>query len=126
MTDDERKLLIYTATYLAESLRESATSRGTTNNLAEEMYKLIDKTQDDQEKAAPSSESQEKRQIRALQLSFQILLKNVALSGGQRMANIAKREAIAAAKALDTGDLWLPAQVELLYAEVKSDRMDGT
>ena len=126
MTDDERKLLIYTATYLAESLRESAASRGTTNNLAEEMYKLIDKTQDDQEKAEPLRESQEGRHIRALQLSFQILLKNVALSGGQRMANIAKREAIAAAKALDTRDLWLPAQVELLYAGVKSDRMDGT
>ena len=126
MTDDERKLLIYTATYLAESLRESAASRGTTNNLAEEMYKLIDKTQDDQEKGEPLRGSQEGRHIRALQLSFQILLKNVALSGGQRMANTAKREAIAAAKALDTGDLWLPAQVELLYAGVKSDRMDGT
>lgn len=126
MTDDERKLLLYTASSVAEALREKAASHDTTNNLAEEMYKLIDKLQDDQEKATPSSESRERRHIRALELSFKILLKNIALSGSQKMANNAKREAIAAAKVLDSGDLWLPAQVELLYAGVKSDRMDGT
>ncbi len=100
--------------------------RGTTNNLAEAMRGLIDKIEDDQEKPIPSSAPIKDRYIRALELSFQMLLKNLALSGNKKMANNAKREAVAAAKVLDSGDLWLPAQVELLYGGVKSDRMDGT
>jgi hypothetical protein len=126
MTNDERQLLIYVASSVAESLSESSAKRGTTNNLADEMRKLIDKIEDDQDKVTPSISSTKDYKILALELSFQTLLKNVALSGSQRMANNAKREAIAAAKKLDSGDLLLPAQVELLYAGVKSDRMDGT
>lgn len=126
MTNDERQLLIYVASSVAESLSESSAKRGTTNNLADEMRKLIDKIEDDQDKVTPSISSTKDYKILALELSFQTLLKNVALSGSQRMANNAKREAIAAAKKLDSGDLLLPAQVELLYAVVKSDRMDGT
>jgi len=126
MTNDERQLLIYVASSVAESLSESSAKRGTTNNLADEMRKLIDKIEDDQDKVTPSISSTKDYKILALELSFQTLLKNVALSGSQRMANNAKREAIAAAKKLDSGDLLLPAQVEFLYAGVKSDRMDGT
>ena len=126
MTNDERQLLIYVASSVAESLSESSAKRGTTNNLADEMRKLINKIEDDQDKVTPSISSTKDYKILALELSFQTLLKNVALSGSQRMANNAKREAIAAAKKLDSGDLLLPAQVELLYAGVKSDRMDGT
>ncbi len=126
MTNDERQLLIYVASSVAESLSESSAKRGTTNNLADEMRKLIDKIEDDQDKVTPSISSTKDYKILALELSFQTLLKNVALSGSQRMANNAKREATAAAKKLDSGDLLLPAQVELLYAGVKSDRMDGT
>jgi len=126
MTNDERQLLIYAASSVAERLSENAQNRGTTNNLADEMRKLINKIEDDQDKARSSISPSKDRYTRALELSFAILMKNIALSGNQRMANEAKREAVAAAKAVDNGDTWLPAQVERLYGGVKSDRMDGT
>ncbi len=126
MTNDERQLLIYAASSVAERLSEDSAKRGTTNNLADEMRKVIDKIEDDQDKVKPPISPPKDRYITALELSFQILLKNIALSGNQRMANEAKREAVAAAKILDSGDTWLPAQVERLYGGVKSDRMDGT
>ena len=47
MTRDERRLLIFTASGLAELLAERAADRGTTSNLAEQMYTLINRIQDE-------------------------------------------------------------------------------
>lgn len=66
MTNDERQLLIYVASSVAESLSESSAKRGTTNNLADEMRKLIDKIEDDQDKVTPSISSTKDYKILAL------------------------------------------------------------
>ncbi len=43
MTDAERSLLLYAARWITEHLDEQAAELGTTNNLADEMRKLIEK-----------------------------------------------------------------------------------
>ena len=45
MTDEERRLLILVSSGLAEFLADRASDRGTTNNLAEEIRRLIDSIQ---------------------------------------------------------------------------------